>query len=185
MHFDGTAGAGGTAKATVSVLPPLVHALPAVTGDEPRILALSFDAPSLAHQALHAALALQDDAALAVHDAVVISGDASGAHVVATMDPMPVAAAVPGSLLGALVGTLLAGPLGLLLGGALGGGGGAIVAKLVDTGIPHDALAALRDSVAPGRHVLALLVTERHTGALAAFAMRCGTIGTSTIMPCR
>jgi uncharacterized membrane protein len=170
--------------ATVSVLPPFVHAMPAVTDDEPRILALSFETQQLAHHALHAALALQDDDALAVHDAVVISGDASGAHVVATMDPMPVAAAVPGSLVGALVGTLLAGPLGLLLGGALGGGGGALVAKLVDTGLPRYAVDALRESVTPGRHVLALLVTERRIGSLAAFAMRCGTIGTSTILPC-
>ncbi len=169
--------------ATLGVSPPLVHVLPAVADDEPRILALSFESQQLAHQALQAALALQDDEAFAVHDAVVITGDASGAHVVATMDPMPVAAAVPGSLVGALVGTLVAGPLGLLFGGALGGGIGSIVAKLVDTGIPRYAVDALRDSVTPGHHVLALLVTERRVGSLAAFAMRCGTIGTSTILP--
>lgn len=169
--------------ATVSVS-PLAPVLPVVADDEPRILALSFESHQLAHHALHAALALQDDEALTVHDAIMISGDATGAHVVAKMDPMPIAAAVPGSLVGALVGTLLAGPLGLLLGGAIGGGGGALVAKLADTGIPRYAIDALRDTITPGHHVVALLVTDRRRGALAAFAMRCGTLGTSTILPC-
>ena len=151
--------------------------------DETRVLALTFDSRALAHHALDAALALQAEDAFEVHDAVVISGDRARAHVVATMDPTAVAAAVPASLVGALVGTLVAGPIGLLVGGVLGGGTAAIVAKLFDTGIPHRTLETLRATVGAGQYVLALLVTEHRPGALATFAMRCGTIGKSTILP--
>ncbi len=100
------------------------------------------------------------------------------------MDPTPVAAAVPASLVGALVGTLIAGPIGLLVGGALGGGGGALAAKLVGTGIAAHAIDALRKTVVPGQYLVALLVSERRPGTLASFAMRCGTFGRSTILPC-
>lgn len=152
---------------------------------EPRILALAFDTQQLAHQALQAAMALRDDEVLDLHDAVMLTSHRAGpAEVVAKMDPTPVAAAVPASLLGALVGTLVAGPIGLLVGGALGGTGGALAAKLVGTGIPAHAIDALREMVVPGQYVLALLVSERRAGTLASFAMRCGTLGRSTILPC-
>jgi uncharacterized membrane protein len=156
-----------------------------VVAASPRILALAFDSHQLAHQALQAAMALRDDEVLDLHDAVMLSSHgARSATVVSKMDPMPIAAAVPASLFGALFGAILAGPIGLLVGGALGGGGGALVARLVDTGIPSHAIDALRDTVAPGQYLLALLVSERCAGTLASFAMRCGTLGRSTILPC-
>jgi uncharacterized membrane protein len=152
---------------------------------EPRILALAFDSHELAHQALQAAMGLRDDEVLDLHDAVLITSRGAGAAPLVTkMDPVPVAAAVPASLLGALIGALLVGPIGLLVGGAIGGAGGAITAKLVDTGIPAHAVAALRETVPPGQYLLALLVSERRDGTLASFAMRCGTLGRSTILPC-
>lgn len=159
-------------------------AVPTTHAEEPHILALAFDTQLLAQQALHAALGLQDEEVLDVHDAVGLYGDPAGAEVVATMDPTPVAAAVPATLVGALVGTLVAGPLGLLVGGALAGGSGALLAKLADTGIPSHVVEQLRKTVSPGQHVLVLLVSEKQRGALAAFAMRCGTVGRSTILPC-
>lgn len=170
--------ASGAPRNVVSPTPELVVAT------EPRILALSFDTQQLAHQALQAAMALRDDEALDLHDAVMLTSHRAGPATVAKMDPTPVAAAVPASLFGALVGTLVAGPIGLLVGGALGGGGGVLAAKLVDTGIPAHAIDALRDTVPPGQHLLALLVSERVAGTLASFAMRCGTLGRSTILPC-
>ena len=65
-------------------------------------------------------------------------------------NPTAVAAAVPSSLFGALVGTLIAGPLGLIVGGVLGGGGGALVARLIESGIPHRVLGRARGADAPG-----------------------------------
>lgn len=156
----------------------------AVADDRTCILALEFDSQVLAQQALHAALGLQDEEALRVHDAVMLTGGDHGGGVSAHMDPSPVAAAVPASLVGAVVGTLVAGPAGLLVGGALGGGGGALAAKLADTGVPRHVIAELRAATPPGRYVLALLVSERRAGTVAAFAMRCGTVGRSTILPC-
>jgi uncharacterized membrane protein len=152
--------------------------------DDMAILALSFDSQVVAQQALIAALGLQDDETLVVHDAVLLSGEREGsAEVVASMDPTAVAAAVPCTLVGAIVGALVAGPIGLLVGGALAGGSGALLAKIADTGIPNQVVDELREQVHRGETVLALLVSERQDGAVTAFAMRCGTIGRSTILP--
>jgi uncharacterized membrane protein len=181
----GTQGAVSVPMAASVASHPFVKPIAPPVAQEPRILALAFDSQQLAHQALQAAMGLRDDEALDLHDAVMLTSDRAGtATVAATMDPTPVAAAVPASLFGALVGTLIAGPIGLLIGGALGGGGGALAARLVDTGMPSYAIDALRETVIPGQYVLALLVTERRAGTLASFAMRCGTLGRSTILPC-
>lgn len=169
----------------VSVAPRFTPSSETAVADEPRILALAFDTQQLAHQALQAAMGLRDDEVLDLHDAVMLTSPGAGAAtVVSKMDPVPVAAAVPASLVGALIGTLVAGPIGLLVGGALGGGGGVLAAKLIDTGIPSHAIDALRETIKPGQYLLALLVSERRAGTLASFAMRCGTLGRSTILPC-
>jgi uncharacterized membrane protein len=78
---------------------------------------------------------------------------------------------------------MVAGPVGLIVGGALAGGSGALLAKLADTGIPNQVVSELRAQVTPGHTVLALLVSERQEGAMASFAMRCGSVGKSTILP--
>jgi uncharacterized membrane protein len=71
-----------------------------------------------------------------------------------------VAIAVPSSLVGALIGTLIAGPLGLLIGGVLAGGGGAVAARLIDTGIPNRVVRELSERTQPGQTSLALLVSD-------------------------
>lgn len=126
-----------------------------------RIVALAFESPLLAQQALLAALRLQEKGELDLHDAVFVSrSENAPAEVIETMDPTPVAAAVPSSLFGALVGTLVAGPLGFLIGGVLAGGTGALVAKLIDTGIPDAVIQQLRELTKPDQTVLALLVSN-------------------------
>jgi uncharacterized membrane protein len=125
------------------------------------IVALAFDSPLSAQEALLAALRLQEQHKLALHDAVFVSRPSlAPAEVTETTDPTPVAAAVPSSLFGALVGTLLAGPIGLIVGGVLAGGTGALAAKLIDTGIPDDVIQHLRMNTKPGQSVLALLVSD-------------------------
>lgn len=126
-----------------------------------RIVALAFDSAVRAQEAMLAAYRLQEQDLITVHDAVFVSRDADGTtSVTESTDPAPVAAAIPSSLFGALVGTLVAGPLGFLIGGVLAGGGGALVAKLIDTGIPDDVVGQLQELTKPGQTVLALLVSD-------------------------
>jgi len=126
-----------------------------------RIVALAFDTPARAHAALASALRLQDQDLLVVHDAVFVTRHPDGTvELVESHSPAPVAAAVPSTLFGALVGTLVAGPLGLLVGGALGGGGGALVARVIDSGISHRVVGELQELTRPGQTVLALMVSD-------------------------
>jgi uncharacterized membrane protein len=129
-----------------------------------RVLALAFESAPQAHDALSAAWRLHAENRLAVHDAVVVSAEHGAAEVVESLDPTPVAAAVPSSLFGALVGSIAAGPLGFLIGGVLAGATGALVTKLVDTGIPHRLVARLRKGTQPGQAVVALLVSDGAAG---------------------
>jgi len=130
-------------------------------GRDRRLVALGFDSPLRAQEALIATLRLQEQKLLDLHDAVLVSRHGQGSpEVTETMDPTAVAAAVPSALLGALVGTLVAGPLGFLIGGVLAGGAGAIAAKLVSTGIPYCTILALQDLTRSGQTVLALLVSD-------------------------
>jgi len=147
------------ANVDVALRPTLPTA--SVAAAPQRIVALAFDSPLLAQQALLAALSLQENGELALHDAVFVSRtEEAPAEVIETMDPTAVAAAVPSSLFGALVGTLVAGPLGFLIGGVLAGGTGALVAKLIETGIPDQVIQQLRELTKPGQTVLALLVSN-------------------------
>jgi uncharacterized membrane protein len=124
------------------------------------ILALSFDTPPQAQHALHEAKRLHEEHQLALHDVVVVSAEDGPAKVVESMDPTPIAAAVPSTLFGAIVGVLVAGPLGFLIGGVVAGSTGALVTKLVDTGIPHGLVARLRKCMKRGEAVVALLVDD-------------------------
>ncbi|HEY5944021.1 MAG TPA: DUF1269 domain-containing protein [Kofleriaceae bacterium] len=124
------------------------------------ILALSFESTPLAQQALHAAWQLHEKQQVALHDVVVVSAEDGKAKVVESMDPTPLAAAVPSTLFGALIGSLVAGPLGFLIGSVIAGATGALVTKLVDTGIPHRLVAQLCRRAKPGQSVVALLVDD-------------------------
>ena len=125
------------------------------------VLALAFESPPDAHRALLAARRLHEQRRVALHDVVVVSAEHGPAKVVESMDPSPVAAAVPSTLLGMIVGSLVAGPLGLLIGGAVAGATGALVVRLVDTGVPHRIVAMLCKRAKPGQAVVALLLDER------------------------
>jgi len=128
--------------------------------DDRRIVALAFDSTARAQEALREAMRLQDQHLLAIHDAVFVTRDEAGHAEVSSTDPTAVAAAVPSSLFGALIGTLVAGPFGFLLGGVMGGASAALVAKLVDTGIPHRVVGELQELTRPGQTVLALWISD-------------------------
>lgn len=140
---------------------PLVLSPNAEPSPARRVVALAIDAVPRAHEALLAALRLEERRLLTLHDAVIVTRSASGElEITETSDPAPVAAAVPTTLVGALIGTLLAGPIGLLIGGVLGGGSGAIAARLADDGLPARFVRELAEETPPGQTSLVLLVGD-------------------------
>ncbi|MDT4891019.1 MAG: hypothetical protein QOE97_54 [Pseudonocardiales bacterium] len=131
------------------------------TPDDSKLLVISFDDPLKAQEFLLAAARLQRDEDLQLHDAVIISRDADGtSHVRETTDITPGQAGVGAGVWGLLLGTLLGGPIGGLVVAAASAGGGALYAKLVDSGVKDATVAELRAAVPPGRTALALLVSH-------------------------
>ena len=126
-----------------------------------KLLVISFDDPLKAQEFLLVASRLQKDGDLQLHDAVIVNRTADGSsRVTETTDVTPTRGALGGGVWGLLLGTLFAGPLGGLVVGAASAGGGALYAKLVDTGIKDSTVAELRTAVPPGRTALALLVSH-------------------------
>lgn len=129
--------------------------------DPRKLLVIGFDDPLKANEFLLAAIRLQRNKQLQLHDAVFISRDANGDSVVReTTDLTTGRGALGGAMWGLLIGTLFGGPVGGLIGGAATAGSGALLAKLVDTGIKDDKIRQLRQSVPPGSNALALLVSH-------------------------
>jgi uncharacterized membrane protein len=126
-----------------------------------KLLVISFDDQLKAQEFLLSAVRLQKNEELQMHDAVFIRRDPDGtSHVTETTDVTPKRSALGGGVWGLLLGTIFGGPIGALVGGAAMAGGGALYAKLVDTGIKDATIAQLRDTVPPGRTGLALLVSH-------------------------
>jgi uncharacterized membrane protein len=126
-----------------------------------KLLVISFDDPLRAQEFLLAAARLQRDADLQLHDAVIIRRDEDGSsHVRETTDVTPGQAGVGAGVWGLLLGTLFGGPIIGLVAGAATAGGGALYAKLKDTGVKDATIEELRNAVPPGRTAVALLVSH-------------------------
>lgn len=132
-----------------------------------KIIVIGFDEPLKANEFLLAVARLQRHEQIRLHDAVFIERDASGRSVVReTQDLTPQRGALGGGMWGLLIGTLLGGPIGGLIGGAASAGGGALLGKLIDTGIKDGKIKELREAVPPGSTALALLVSHLSLGDL-------------------
>jgi uncharacterized membrane protein len=126
-----------------------------------KLLVISFDDALRAQEFLIAAARLQRDHELQLHDAVIIRREEDGtSRVTETTDVSPGQAGVGAGVWGLLLGTLFGGPIGGLVVGAATAGGGALYAKLRDTGVKDATIAELREAVPPGRTALALLVSH-------------------------
>jgi uncharacterized membrane protein len=129
--------------------------------DVRKLLVIGFDDPLKANEFMLAVLRLRRNGLIQVHDAVFVQRDEAGRSAVQeTQDISTGRGALGAGLWGALIGILLGGPVGGLIGGAASAGSGALLAKLVDTGIKDDRIAALRETVPPGSTALALLVSH-------------------------
>jgi uncharacterized membrane protein len=135
--------------------------------DNSKLLVISFDDSLRAQEFLLAAAGLQKRDELKIHDAVIVDRHLDGtSHVRETTDLSPGQAGVGAGVWGLLLGTLLGGPIAGLVVGAASAGGGALYAKLVDTGIKDATVAELRQAVPPGRTAVALLVSHISVGDL-------------------
>jgi uncharacterized membrane protein len=131
------------------------------TPDFRKLLVIGFDDPLKANEFLLAVLRLRNNGLVQVHDAVFIRRDPDGrSSVQETQDISTGRGALGGGMWGLLIGTLLGGPIGGVIGGAASAGGGALLAKLIDTGIKDSQIADLRTTVSPGSTALALLVSH-------------------------
>lgn len=151
-RIDDQARAGGTAD----------------EGEAQKLIGISFPDPLMAQEFFTASLRLASQGHLGLRDAVFVHKDESGnTRVRETTDPQPGQAALSGALWAGLFGLLLGGPVGWLAGTAVGAGGGAIAAKVVDTGISDEWVDWFRQAVQPGRVVLAILADKVHEPVLA------------------
>jgi uncharacterized membrane protein len=131
------------------------------TPDNAKLLVISFDEALRAQEFLLAVARLQGNAEIQLHDAVLITRAADGTSTVReTTDVTPGQAGLGGGVWGLLLGTLFGGPIGGIVVGAATAGGGALYAKLVDTGIKDATITELRNAVPPGRTGVALLVSH-------------------------
>ena len=129
--------------------------------DNQKLLVISFDDQLKAQEFLLATVRLQNKGDLQMHDAVFVHrGEDGSSRVTETTDITPGRGALGGGVWGLLLGTLFGGPLGGLVVGAASAGGGALYARLRDTGIKDETVAELRTAVPPGRTGLALLVSH-------------------------
>jgi uncharacterized membrane protein len=129
--------------------------------DNSKLLVISFDDPLRAQEFLIAVARLQKNNDIQLHDAVIIRRDQDGtSHVRETTDPTPGQAGIGAGVWGLLLGTLFGGPIGGLVIGAASAGGGALYAKLADSGVKDATVKELREAVPPGRTALALLVSH-------------------------
>ena len=126
-----------------------------------KLIVISLDDPLRARELLLSIARLQKNKHLQLHDAVIVNRDAEGhSHVTETTDVTPQRGAIGAGVWGLLLGTLFGGPLGGLIAGGAAAGGGALFAKIVDTGIKDETVAELCTAVPPGRTAVALLVSH-------------------------
>lgn len=125
------------------------------------LVALRFQNPLKAQEAMLAASRLAGQQRLKIDDAVlVIKHEGGKVQLVQTRDTNPAQGAVSGSWVGMLAGLFV--PGGLLIGAALGAAVGGIWAKMRDIGINDDEMKRLGEQLEPGEAALFLLVTDFH-----------------------
>ena len=125
-------------------------------GPDEHLVAIVFDKPSRATEVLVNLTNLQQEGALRLGDAVVISKDPSGrAQIHQTVDLTPARGALLGGWWGLLAGLLVGGPLAVVGGAAAG----ALYGKLVDKGLDDGWIKQMSEWLEAGRSALLLLVT--------------------------
>ena len=116
---------------------------------------------------------LREEGALDLKDAVVVKKDDDGSvKVTETIDPTPGRSAFSGAAWTGLLGLFIGGPVGWIAGIGIGAGTGAVVAKVIDLGIPDEWVDWFKDAVRPGTSTVVILAEHVHVRALADEASR-------------
>jgi uncharacterized membrane protein len=133
------------------------------------IVAIAFDKPTRATEALIALAPLQANRDIDLDDAVVVTRDAAGkVRLQQTVDSTPGKGAAWGGWLGFLIGLIFLVPLGGVL---LGMAAGAVMGKLVDHGLDDNWMKEVSEAIPPGGSALFLLVNyAKRDAALAELA---------------
>lgn len=120
------------------------------------LLAIEFDDPMKAQEALLASLRLHKRQTIRIEDAAIVAKDARGKiRIHQTKDVNPGQGAATGTWFGVLAGLLFMAPLvGAVLGAAIGG----IWAKMRDIGISDRQMHEMGEGLAPGNAALFLLI---------------------------
>ena len=128
----GAPGAGESGDPSEGQLTPAGDQMEALFG-------ISFDGPLRAQEFFLALNRLSTTGHLVLRDAVVVVKDEEGkVRVRESIDPQPGKSAMSGAVWSGLFGLLLGGPVGWLAGLGIGAGAGALIAKVVDVGIPDE-----------------------------------------------
>ena len=147
---------------------------------EQHILAVLFDKPTRADEALLALVHVQQEGGIELADAVVVAKTSEGRTIVRqTVDITPGRGAITGAWFGTLIGLLFGGPIG---GAVAGAAGGALYGKLVDVGLDDDWVKEMAEWIDPGTSALLLLVSdpEVKSDALRELGRFEGTVVTTT-----
>ena len=122
------------------------------------LLAIRFDHPLKAQEALLAMLRIASQDVIRIEDAAIIDKDQNGKiRLRQSKDLNPSQGAAAGGWYGAFIG-IIAGPLGIIAGGVLGASVGGLFAKLRDIGINDDHMKEMGDRILPGEDILFLLL---------------------------
>lgn len=151
MHVGRVPGRPGKATVAVGTVPAMADEL----------VAIVFDKPSRAEEVLLNLAHLQQEGAIKLADAVIVTKDEQGRSAIRqTVDVTPGRGALAGGWWGLLIGTLVGGPLGGAIAGAVGGASGALYGKLVDVGLDDGWVRQMAEWIDPGTSALLLLVAD-------------------------
>ena len=147
---------------------------PSAETDQTEVLfGISFDHVLRAQEFLLALNRMSSTAQLVLLDAVVVVKDDDGrVHVRETVDPQPGGTALTGAMWTGLLGLFLGGPVGWLAGMGIGAGAGALVAKVVDMGIPDEWVEWFKNAVQPHTATVVALAADIDLDALYGEAAR-------------
>jgi len=124
------------------------------------LLAIRFDHPLKAQEALMAMVRIAEQHVMRIEDAAIVDKDANGKiRLRQSKDVNPGQGAVSGGLYGGLIG-LIGGPIGWIAGGALGAAAGGLWGKLRDIGIEDDHMKEMGERILPGENLLFLLLHD-------------------------